>query len=552
MKVKKLFSLLMAMCMLISIFSGCVTINSSDGIGNKSELKVGNLLSGYGNQWLYSLKYEFEKMYANYEFEDGKKGVVVTIDDRDSEFHEAPLLASMDRYGDDVYYVNDIYNQQAFINAGLVYNTTEWIKEKIYDVNGDLASVSKLPATTSILDTMYDGWAPHFNFGTETNEAYYGLPWRIAFGGIVYDADLFGTRGLYLDEFNQFGAKTNDTKSLGPDGKPNTSDDGMPATWTEFKMLMNEMKSLGVIPFVWSGSLTYQRGIAFQQIVANYEGYNDYMLNYNFSGSDSEFGPISDSNAYLLRGQQGKKAALQAFKDIVSNVSYYHSSSFGSSSHKEAEKIYIESTTGSNPIAMLMEGGWWEQESREYADTLADFRPDLAYGKRNFKLLPIPSFVGVDGIVDQTNTERVLFGRGAHSMELVYAGSEKLEMVRKWLEYVHSRDGLSIFTRDTSSFRPFNFTATPERYGEFTSFTKSIYTYIEEGAKRAYDLNISKVRRDNATKFANFMTEFVGTDGITYFEPASAFRADSSWTTDSVFNAYKNSVFTESSWGYTD
>lgn len=553
MKAKKLLCLLIAACMTIVTFGGCTGIGGGgDDNSNKTEFKVGNLLSGYGDTWLKSLKEEFEKMYANYEFEDGKKGVNVVIDNRDQEFTEGALLSSMSEYKNDVYYVSDIYNQRAFVTQNLIFDTTEWVTTDIYDENGDIASYTGLPATQSILDTMYDGWEKHFNLGTETAPLYYGMPWRVSFGGIIYDADLFNKKALYFDDFGEVGSTASDSLGVGPDGKPNTSDDGMPETWGDFKILLEEMLVKGVTPFVWSGSLSYQRQAAFYHIVANYEGYDDFMLNFTFKGEDSDFGPIDDSNAYLLRGQQGKKAGLQAFKDIVAKPEYYHSSSFGSSDHKGAEKTFIESsyaTDGTKPIAMLMEGGWWEQESREYADALALFNPELAYGMRNFRLLPIPRFEGVNGIDDQTNTENVLFGRGAHSMELVWAGSSKLNVARKWFEYVHSRDGLSIFTRDTSAFRPFNFTAKEERFAEFTQFTKSIYTYIEEGARLVYDLNVSNIRVNNAETFNQFITTFTGKNGITYYEPASAFRANSNWSVSDVFEAYKNSQFTQDGWG---
>lgn len=571
MKLKRLLCMLLSILMIVTCAGGCGNGAGGGDNSDKSELRVGNLLSGFGEKWLLSLKTEFEEMYKNHEFEEGKRGVVVSIDNQDQAFSETALLGNMDRYENDIYYVNDIYNQKSFITNGLSYDTTAWVTEKVYDENGDLASQTGLKATTSIIDTMYDGWADKFNFGTKENPAFYGMPWRLAFGGIIYDADLFATKGFFLNKDGDFelGLFLNDddpahlhydptrnatNAGKGPDGLPGTSDDGMPSTWGEFKLLMSEMFGSNVTPFIWSGSLTYQRKSAFQQIIANYEGYEDFLLNFTFDGEDSdhpEWGEINEDNAYLLRGQEGKKAAIQAFYDIVTNPNYYTASSFGGSQHKEAEKEYIESITTSNPIAMLMEGGWWEQESREYADALGDFNPNLGYGKRNFKLLPIPKFVGVNGIKNQENTERVLYGTESMTLEMVWAKSQKLDIVKEWLQFVHSRDGLAIFVRDTSSFRPYNFTAKDKYFNEFTSFTKSIYTYIDEGARLVSDLNFSKIRQDNANEFVEFMSKFRGTNGTEYFEVASAFRANPTWTVEGVFEMFKNTIFTESSWNYT-
>lgn len=63
---------------------------------------------------------------------------------------------------------------------------------------------------------------------------------------------------------------------------------------------------------------------------------------------------------------------------------------------------------------MFVENSYWEQEARG----VFNGEPNQSvngYGKRNFRYMPIPKFIGVDGIKDQTNTERVLPAQFADS-----------------------------------------------------------------------------------------------------------------------------------------
>ena len=92
-----------------------------------------------------------------------------------------------------------------------------------------------------------------------------------------------------------------------------TYDDGLPATWNDFVFLMEEMIRRGITPFTWA-NMSYYRTAMLKALWANYEGYDDYLLNYSFNGTHSSLGEIREDNGYILQNQGGKR---QQFRPLT-------------------------------------------------------------------------------------------------------------------------------------------------------------------------------------------------------------------------------------------
>ena len=533
--------------------AGCIRPNEGleDIDEDMAQLYIGHFLTGYGEDWLLETKALFEDYYKDTKFGNNPKpGVQVIIDNKETEFAEGALKTGMASYKNDVYYLHSIAQPEMFVNSNLFLDITDWVTEDIYDEDGNMAADTGKTATQSIVDTMYDGYAEAFDLGKNGESAYYHLPWRLGFGGIVYDADLFNEKGLFmLDDKGTVGATYEDIEkgecSTGPDGQLGTADDGMPNTWEQFVKLMKTMASseYNVIPFTWSSSTSYQRRDALNYIAANYEGAADWKLNYTFDGIDSEIGSIDGTDKdsdNQLRGQQGKKAAIKAAYDVVDGN--YYSTSVPVNNHLGAESEFVQNAVnGGKPVAMLMEGGWWEIEAKDYFAEAAKVDASYEYGTRNYKLFPIPNFVGTEGVADKAFTERVLVGTGGTTTECVWANSPNKELAKLWIQFTHKRECLSVFTRETSAFRPYTFEPTATEKAQYTKYAKSIYELLEEGAKTVYDLDIAEVKRANPSRFGegNWDTSLsIGTK--VYTDALEAFRTDSSLTVEKVFEGMKN------------
>ena len=545
---KKFISMLLFVVMTLTSFSmiGCEREQGEMYDESKSLLNIGVMNAGMGLAWAKEAEADFEKLYEDVEFEEGKKGVDVVIDGRKDEFVPTALRATMAGYSNAIYFVNQS-DYDGYIADNLLVDITKTINEKVYDANGDLAAVTKNPATQSILDTMHT----EFKGRNERNNKYYGIPWCTAVNGIVYDADLFDRKNYYFDANGNIGKNQADVDAgncgTGPDGKMGTTDDGMPVTYNDFIKLLQKMKKEGVIPFTWA-STEYQRLYAYESIWANYEGYNDYKLNYTFSGTDAQLGQITPSNAVeVLSDQEGRKAGIQFFYDIIKN-GYYSGEAF-KNTYIEGQTEFVYSVNTNNDIAFFMEGGYWEREAIATFDRMAVTNKDHAYGKRNFKLFPIPNFVGVNGITDQTNTQEpeVLLGGGDQALVFITAKNScknpelQQELAKLFLQFVNSREQLVKFTKNTGAcFRTYNFTPTDKELATFTKYAQSIYSYMEDGSEIMPCLNFAEARKDS--DFTGQWTFSAAAGTTIYTCPASIFKNNPTLSVDSCYTALKTSI----------
>lgn len=484
----------------------------------KTQLNVGVFNDGTGVYWLEEAKKDFEAYYADKEFEPGKKGVQIVIDPQKDRFKSDVLISTMKSTENNA---NTLYivptAQSMLLNENLIVDITDTVTEKVYDDNGDYAPGEG--ATKSIIDFLY----PEYLNDLPVDGKYYSVPWRTYFWGVTYDADLFNDKYLYIKKNGEVGANYKDVSaqncSTGPDGIYGTSDDGMPNDWNTFMKLMNVMVSKNVIPFTWSYQEGYQRREFFNCVWANYEGANDYSLNFSFNGVDSQFGEINENNYGKLISQEGRRAGLKACKDITSKSAYY-SSKVKSNNYTDAQYEYAHSIVDDKPIAMLLEGSYWEVEAKGTFDKMAVYNAGYGYGKRNFKWLPIPNFTDVEGIKNQDVTrtneagkyDRVLEGTSGKATGFYISKKNKfdqatydkqVELAKLFIQFVHSRKQLANFSKNTGgAFRPFNYTLSDEELAEWPGVAKSIYVFIKEGATIVDETISASERKSNPTSFA--------------------------------------------------
>ena len=333
--------------------------------------------------------------------------------------------------------------------------------------------------------------------------------------------------------------------STGPDGVKGTSDDGMPNTWNDFINWMKAMVGKSITPFTWSGNTDYQRRMAYRYIWANYEGADDYLLNYTFKGDDSQKGEITDANYPLLLEQNGRKAAIKAAKDITSNSRYY-SSLADKQTYTEAQEEYAYSIMTNNKIAMFFEGSYWESEAKTTFDKMPSA---LGYGKRNFKWLPVPNFIGVDGIPDQDKemADRVLDASSSYEYGVYISAKNKCEnyqlevqLAKLMIQFAQQRSQLVKFVKNTGcTWRPYDFTVKPEELSQWTGVAKSIYKFIEEGATVVSAFPYSEVRKLNPKKFSEGAWDFAYT---LYSEPFAYFMNVKNRTVDQCYNDMLNTL----------
>ncbi len=550
MKLNKLIACTLSAIVAVGCFAGCGGPSSSGGgDSSKSIFNVGASDTGYGALWLENSAKAFEEKYADVVFEEGKKGVEIVIDKRVEEFTGENLRLTMAGNPNAIYCVG-ASGYEILAQSDLLVDITDVINEDIYDDKGNLVESN---ATTSIMDTMRD----EFVGLHEVNGKYYGIPLMTYSNSIIYDADLFNEKGYYFFANGNMGAKQADIDAgtnigTGPDGVVGTPDDGMPVTYSDFVRLLEKMDSDDVIPFTFAGGTGYQINFAYNAIFANYQGYDDYMLNWSFDGTDSKGNVITESNLDPLINQEGRKAALQFFHDIIRN-NYYRDAA-RTEAHTTALFKYIDSVNeyGTDKrVAMCFEGGYWENEARFYFDEAAAIDPDMGYGKRDFRMLPIPNFTDTTGIAAQTNTseKEVIVTKGAESY-IALAKDFKAEnkeaqkeIAIEFLKFIQSREQLSNFTRDTGAcFRSYNFEPTAEELATWTKFGQNVYSYVKNGSKFATSNITNSQKRKNIYATYEFAWDFSCQEGQT--NAIMFFYLNGSQTVETAFTSLKNKLNT--------
>ena len=506
-----------AMCIALSVLlCGAATACGSkkEDYSDKTILNIGNLDAGLGHKWIEAVAKEFETAYADYQGKDGKVGVHVEITNKLDEYHSASLSQNMPTNGNDLYVIVSDYISP-LISAGVLADMTDALEEKVYKEDGSLAEDGET-ATLSILDRMRPEGKLAFNTSKTEDETYYAMPYYATLNGAIYDADLFNSKKLYFKADGTVGATYEDVLAkncgAGPDGTLGTYDDGLPATWNDFVVLMSAMTKRGVTPFMWSGQYMYQRSNFFNALWASYEGGDDYALNYSFEGHDEDLNiDVEETTAWKLQKQWGKLAAFAAVEDIMSNSTYYSPDAMdGTTSHTGAELLYISSISTNKPIAMLLESTYWENEANDegYFDRMQKINSDWGYGKRDFRMMPIPRFENMktsEGTVipDQLNDKNTFVCNDMSKNFLcVSKHSKNLDLAYDFLQFIHSREMLVLRTQHTSSWSPFEYYFTDAEKANSTKFVQNLSTIMsDKNTQIIYPVLTSQLRIANETPF---------------------------------------------------
>ena len=451
---KKLLVSLLACVMLVSVlfsFVGCNrtpdpnTVEEIDP--NRTQIYVAYVNAALGKRYMEELDKEFERLNPEYQ--------VILNAVGQAELEDGALPTVMQTTENNIFFL-DSNSYSTFVDEGLIENLTDLVNEKIYNDNGDLVEAGETP-TQSIIDTMRSDWR---DFHKLDDGSYYALPNYMSTPGIVYDADLFDEMGW-----------------------------AVPQTYPELIDLMDEMTA-SATPFCFSAKLDYIMLPSLYAAYAAYEGRDDFLLNSTWSGTDSTLGEITPQNAYLLQRQEGKKAAIKFAYDLASRDNYVSDKTRRMAlNHTEAQEEYVMSINSSGKrIAMFLENSYWERECSPVFNTMEKMDENWGYGKRNFKYMPFPKFIGVDGIQDQTNTKTTILGATYQSMIMInkaentnalgYKGSK--EGAKDFLRFVQSRRGLALYTAYSGVLRAYNYTMTAEELALATPYARSLYELTQD------------------------------------------------------------------------
>lgn len=551
--------LVMLMCFLLALtplsFAGC---DCSGGVGEqeaidptRTQLRLSILKCGVGTTFGYQLKADYEKLNPN---------VQVLVYEATGE-GDGPqmqtLMKNSDR--DVVFMVN--WTLSDYVNVGL----------KTSDIIADITDIVTTPRVAgekSLHEKIHGSQATYHNVGTEENPVYFSLPWYTSFMSTTYDVKLFRDENLFeLDGYAGLDcvAGTEDDQ-WGPDGEEGTYDDGFPATWEDMKVLLQEMKTVGIIPFTWTAFEGYLDSWM-ANIWASYEGADNYSILQTFDGtyksSNKPDQVVTPQTGYLMAQQNGKLAALKTLEYIMRNGMYTQKSLDSGYGHLVCQKAYINSSYNQQPVAFINEGNYWENEARAFFDEMATYYgAEYAYGTREFAVFPWPKYIGssaTEGIPNQINTKSTLLAgvvRDMSNVVVINKRSAHLDLAKDFLQWAYSDQNNANFLRDSGMLRPFGYDKsiiTDDYLDSLTPYQRSVYEYTQEND------NVEIITGANRTGLIQKAGDFIrGLAAFSIKMPAA--YGNSKYTTASdVFNTYPTftaqnyfdqmaNVYTEADW----
>ncbi len=490
-----------AMCMTLAVLvlgGGVACRRPDDDLRSNPNatktLSIGYFNGGVTVEWLKELEREYEA--ANPDVE------VLINNELKDELRDQTLMSDIKNRNEDMYFTHEI-NYSEYVNRGLIADVTDVVKN------------AAVAGEDTIENRMNENLRKFYN----VDGKYYGVPFYTAVKGAVYDVDLFENKGLYLDASGNLtsGLEGANAKSVGKDGKTGvidgvnySLDDGLPATFEQYKNWLRMVKNnKGVTPYIWCDTdISYVMDYL-QSLWAGYEGVNDFALNTTFSGTTKAGVAIDGSNAYLLRqGDQvnGRKFAVEMAKEIMEKGYYDAGCVRGTLAHTgdlSAQDYFLRSSYEGAPIAMILEGGWWENEARDLFANVED--DDAAYGKRRFAYMTVPAY---DEKAEPGQTFRCTTGNIA---TIIRANTPNLDLAKDFLKFTLSEHAMSVFTKHIGLVRPYEYALEDGVYENLTYFSKNFYDLVTNKNTKIYYSTGSHPFRNRTNFFAAYEFAFGAT-----------------------------------------
>lgn len=503
---------------------------------NKTQLYVFNFAGGFGAEWLAAAKARFEELHKDDVYEEGKKGVQIVIN---NSKQSADAVVNQIEYNAEEVYFTELAYYYTLKEAGVLGDITEVVTKDLSEYGDEAGS--------TILNKMSDDQKAFYAIEENGETHYYGIPHYAGYTSLVYNVDLFEEEKYYfaadtsdaqsLEDY--FIVKSTDKRSAGPDGEFDTEDDGLPATFDEFFKLCDYIAERGQTPVTWRGASydDYLRKLMLS-VEANIDGKEQTSLAYSMNGTATTLGTasadgfktgaskkITASNGYEVYASKGKYEALDFMNKLATNDKYHEELAFnGGYSHMNAQEdfLYAGHDNGeTDPIAMLVEGIWWENEAEGTFDSMADsMGEEYAKENRNFAIMPLPKASAADA-------GKNVFLDSLYSLCFMKSNVEewKKPLALDFIAFVNSDESLVEFTQITNTPKDLDYEMTEEQMKSMTNFGRSVMK-LKAKSDIVYPYSNSAIYVNQSSSFnADKVWDSV-VGGVSYSGPVSAFVED--------------------------
>lgn len=449
-KILTLFLTLTAIITLTSCFGEREQINS----GDKEIIYLSLFSGGFGTAWMDTLLEEYNKTSEDYMFKrvtDNKYSVEDITDRVTSGINDASI------YFADSSDIDELIAGKYLINLNEIWQSEEngkKLTERVWD--------------SELFQRAY----------SDENGDLFAIPFSQGVCGVIYDHDLFTQLNLFLTD-----PSTSNGLKKGIDGIEGTYDDGLPTTMKEFDSMIDKLNRASVIPFIYSDLYANDMLMPICDIVwGQYDGKTNYVNTLLFEGeykspSTGKVTMLTPEEGYKVYTEnlpEGKLKAIEFLNNYLINTGYICKNIDGYN-HTDTEGKFILSHNDT-PIAMIFDGFWWENEARDYFEIDASRDSNYGYGKRDFRIMPIPAY---DGHAAESEGKFYLPTNSNGSAFAIKTGdSKKDEAIKKFLLNFTKSETLALFSMYNSTILPYDYEMTPEQIGKMTKFGQNFYEVI--------------------------------------------------------------------------
>lgn len=495
-----------AVLMAASVAFGVTACNRDDGEEavnpDMIQLYVSNYDGGFGTQWLYDAADAFEEEYADHTFENGKTGVQIFIDpNRDKGY-----MLNFNTSPNEIFFTEEVS----------YYDNVR---------NGDFLDISD--AVQEVCEQEGVSLKKTHEEGLLYNGKYYALPHYETFAGLVYDKDLFNDERLYIAEDGSY-TNASGNLSAGPDGVKPSYDDGLPATMEEFFDLCEYMKTVKTItPVTLTGEHAPKYSANFvSSAAAAYDGKTITEARYTFAAEDVEYivdnsvkaddssvlgytyetetaDNITNANGYLLQRTPGKLYGL-AFLEKLYEGGYFDTEGLkGTTSHLASQENFVNSKFKNAPIAMLMDGNWWENEATNNGTFTRSEQLYLDQAKkenRHFGIMPIPAKIDENDTNTHGASGTALDIYSAYGFIKAKIDPEKIDAAKAFLKFCYSAENLEKFTETTGTARAMIYKVSDTTLQNMTTFSQDVWSMHDSG-NVVSQISANKLYYENMSDF---------------------------------------------------
>lgn len=469
----------------------------------KTQVYVAYMDAGFSNRWLLAVAERFEEAYAEYSFEEGKKGVEIVMDPMGS----GNMAIDMGTKRSWIYFPEQ-YSTTEYVGSGVVADITAAMTTSLGEPYGKDVNGKELPGyageTQSVYEKMTAQEKGYYVLDNNGTQKIYGIPYVDTYQGtLTYDADVFEKYGLYYKADNTLGGKksTGEVLGTGPDGISGTADDGLPRTYDEFFAVCRKMKlECDTTPFTWAGNwTTYVAQLALAMAFNNMgeEQFSDIMkgegtLRDYIATDVNEDGTYVTSEETFTETDCIQKMshtaavynAVDFIYEIIKNDYAKTPEVFTASySHELAQADFIFGADRLNDFGFLVDGTWWYNEAEKYIVQWENRGHDRK--DRNVLYMALPK-------VNEAEFERLKGTNLVYSDYLTAAcikeGLTDMQqlLAETFLRFFCTNESLVEYHTVTSTARGLNYTMDTLEYEALTPYAKSLYNIHTSNAENGY------------------------------------------------------------------